>query len=232
MKKKFYSSEKVFSCVNEKRFFVNIEEQCFLMTYLPAALTCVSARKLVCFTDETCNRDLAGFDHQKCWRRLRLCYTNIQLPFAYSLYSFKTWMLSLVSQSETGEFWQKCWNSGELSPGSLYILKEGGLKWGKWKPSRRWQFKVNCKQKPCKIQLEYITCVYHVANHAQFSTKWTKFPLFSNELLNEFYIWTMTDNTYFETPPGMRRASQGGGGGGQVPLSPRKNWSFSLVPQK
>ena len=81
-----------------------------------------------------------------------------------------------------------------IKPGSLYILRGSGLKWEKWKLSPRWQFKVNCKQKPCKIQLEYITYVCHVTNHAQFSTKYidSKFPLFSNELLSQ-------------TPPEMRQ---------------------------
>ena len=27
----------------------------------------------------------------------------------------------------------------------------------------------------------------------------------SNELLNQFYVWIMTVNVYFETPPGMRQ---------------------------
>ena len=96
---------------------------------------------------------------------------------------------------------------GWIRPASLYILRVGGLKWEKWKLSPGWQFKVNFKQKLCKIQLEYITYVCHVTNHAQFSTKCidSKFPLFSNELLNQFYIWIMTDNTYFETLNVMRQ---------------------------
>ena len=95
--------------------------------------------------------------------------------------------------------WIKAWVSVDF--------KGGGLKWEKSKVSPRWQFKVNCKQEPCKIQLKYIIYVCHVTNHAQFSTKCidSKFPLFSNELLNQFCMWIMTDNIYFETPPGMRQ---------------------------
>ena len=60
--------------------------------------------------------------------------------------------------------WIKAWVSVHF--------EGGGLKWQKWKLSPRLQFKVNYKQKPCKIQLEYFTYVCHVTNHAQFSTKY------------------------------------------------------------
>ena len=72
--------------------------------------------------------------------------TNVQL----------LWCFYICSSSLTYELQWKY--SGELRLGSLYI-QGGCLKWEKWKLSLRWQFKVNCQQKPCKIQLEHITCV-------------------------------------------------------------------------
>ena len=81
-----------------------------MIHFISAAPYCIATRKLECFTEETCHRDLfienagEGF-----------VFANIQLLLAYSFLNFDTVMPSLVLYSETGKFLQKMFKSYKIN---------------------------------------------------------------------------------------------------------------------